>query len=65
MKDYKNHKFYVVIADTWDVETDCKSQKIYRYRKAANKYGVELVEKYGHCTISTFIGTECVEIEQY
>lgn len=65
MQEMKNHKFYVVMADTYDVETDLNTQKIYRYRKSAEKYGCELVEKYGHCTIATFIGTDCVETEQY
>lgn len=53
---------YVVI--TWD-ENDKVITKTFKYRKSAVKFGVKMVEKYNHCGIHTFSGTELLRSEYY
>lgn len=53
---------YVVTA--WG-ENDKLIRKTFKYRKSAEKFGVKMVEKYNHCTITTFSGTEVVRREYY
>lgn len=53
---------YVVVA--WD-ENDKLIRKTFKYRKSAEKFGSKMVEKYYHCTIHTYIGTELLISEYY
>jgi hypothetical protein len=53
---------YVVTA--WG-ENDKLIRKTFKYRKSAEKFGVKMVEKYNHCTIHTFSGTELLKSEYY
>ena len=41
------------------------ARKTFKYRKSAEKFGVKMVEKYNHCTINTFSGTEVLRSEYY
>lgn len=67
-----NNKYYVVTSDEALAElslfhypTEINITKTFKYRKSANKYGLALAEKWGHCVIYTFIGTEKVSEEIY
>lgn len=40
-------------------------RKTFKYRKSAEKFAVKIAEKYNHCTIHTFSGTELLKSEYY
>lgn len=56
---------FIVCADMVDFETQTLTQKSYRTRKAANNYGLKLVKKYGHCTITKCVNGVPKETEFY
>lgn len=59
-----NNKYYVVTSDEALAEF-INITKTFKYRKSADKYGLALVEKWGHCVICTFVGTKKVSEEVY
>lgn len=62
MKGKVSMKFYVV---TWMENDDCKT-KIFKYRKAAEKFGCKMMCEHNTAVdISTFIDTTEIETSHY